>query len=76
MEDVYIVYSIDKSYEGKALYPDDPKVIEALVQGYRSAEAIVMYFRGIDDTRLYGYECWEVFEDASVFFRKMKEWEE
>ena len=76
MDDIYVVYSVDKSYEGKAIYPDDPRVLETLVKGYSSAEAIVMYYRGIDDSRIYGYECWGVFEDASSYFRFLKEIEE
>lgn len=74
--DMYVIYSVDKEMYGQALYPDDPRIIEALVLGWTEAEKVVYYLRGKDSSRLYGCECWEAFDSADDFIKTIEELEE
>ena len=73
LNDIYIVYSVDKEKLGQALYPDDPRIIEAVVAGWTEAEKLVYYLRGRDSSRLYGCECWELNYTADDYINYMKE---
>lgn len=73
--DVYIVYSVDKEKKRQALYPDDPRVIEAIVNGWTEAENLVYYLRGKDSSRLYGHECWGICNTADEYINQIEEWE-
>lgn len=76
LNDIYIVYSVDKEKWGQALYPDDPKVIEGVVIGWTEAENLVYYLRGKDNSKLYGCECWEIHRTADDYIKTLEKCED